>query len=577
MKKLTGLGCLLAAMSLMACGSSPPPEPVPPPAPQPVAQTATHAAAAPPVQSDALTRWGEGAILFDDLGGFSRKVTTSSPEAQKYFDQGMRLLYAFNHDESTRSFVKAGQIDPGCGMCWWGASLALGPNYNMPMMPDRAQAAWQARNLALQNASKGTPVEQGLIGALAKRYKGPEPLDPPQMQPFLEAYAAAMQDVAKRFPGDLDVQTMYAESKMMLHPWKLWGADGKPAPGTEEIVATLEAVLAKDPNHPGANHYYIHAVEASPHPEKAVPSAERVANMMKGAGHLVHMPAHVYQRVGRYDDAVEANRQAIVADKSYMGKIRPLGYYGMYTAHNRLFLAYSAAMEGRRSETLDAARNAGESLPPEVLGMMPGLDWYLSPKYTALVRFGMWDEMLNTPAPEAKYTLLTGMWLYAHAVANGEKKKTADAEGDVAKLRKLIDGLPADIQAGTNDAKLVMAVALRMSEASVAKARGNAAEEIRLLTEAVAKEDTLAYDEPADWFFPARHVLGAALLKNGKAAQAEVVYREDLRRNPKNGWALFGLSQALRAQKKTKEATETQQAFQKAWQRADTKPTSSAF
>ncbi|HWL88088.1 MAG TPA: hypothetical protein VNO21_19935 [Polyangiaceae bacterium] len=562
----------LAGISLIACGGSPTPAPTSPPA-QPVVSAAHSLDGDHP----AAMHLAEGAVLFDNLGSYSRKVTTASPEAQKYFDQGLRLLYAFNHDEAARSFAKGGQIDPSCAMCWWGASLTLGPNYNVPMMPERARAAWEACDLALKNAPKASPVERALIGALAKRYQGPEPLDPPHMQPYQEAYTAAMKDVAKMFPNDLDVQTLYAEAKMTIHPWKLWTADGKPAPGTEEIVATLEAVIAKDANHPGANHYYIHAVEASPHPEKAIPSAERVGPMMKGAGHLVHMPSHIYQRVGRYEEAADANREAIRADQGYAERVQAPGYYGMYLAHNRSFLAYSAAMEGRKAETLDAARKVNESLPAAFLDAMPGMDFYVSPRYTAMVRFGMWDELVAEPAPPTKYVLLTAMWLHARALAEAEKGKIAEAESDLARLRKLHDETPADLQAGLNDARALVALAIRVVEASVAKAHGKSAERIRLLTEAVAMEDALAYDEPADWFFPIRHVLGAALLSAGKAAEAETVYREDLRRNPNNGWSLFGLAKALRAQNRTKEADDVDRQFQKAWQRADVKLAASAF
>jgi tetratricopeptide (TPR) repeat protein len=269
---------------------------------------------APPNPS--LRSWAEGAQWFGGLGDLHRAVTTSSKEAQAYFDQGLRLNFGFNHDEAARSFARAAELDPDCASCFWGVALTLGPNYNVPMLPERAAVAWEALTRARQRAERATPVEQALIAALARRYPGPQPLPPPAMQLFSEAYAAAMREVAAQFPGDLDVQVLFAEAAMNVNPWKLWSLDGKAAPGTDEIVRTLEGVLAKNPLHAGANHYYIHTVEASPHPERALASAERLAKLMPGAGHVVHMPAHVYQRVGRYHDASDTNRAALAADRA---------------------------------------------------------------------------------------------------------------------------------------------------------------------------------------------------------------------------------------------------------------------
>ncbi len=302
-----------------------------------------------------MAEWADGAQLFDGLGGFHRTVTTSSKEAQNYFDQGMRLLWAFNHDESSRSFAKAAQLDPGCAMCFWGVALTVGPNYNLPMMAEpRAKVAWEALQQAKANASHATPVEQALIGALAARYPDARPLDPSNEGPVLAAYAQAMQSAARNFPDDSDVQTLTAEALMNINAWKLWALDGTPTAGTEAIVALLEGVLAKDPQHPGANHYYIHAIEASPHPERAVAAAERLPGMMPAAGHLEHMPAHIMQRVGRYADAAAANRKGADADLGYFSKTKPPDYYVMYTAHNYQFLAFSTAMQGRKADTLDA-------------------------------------------------------------------------------------------------------------------------------------------------------------------------------------------------------------------------------
>src|SRR5215213_4922017 len=302
---------------------------------------AQHDAHGPPPRAS-VSDWARGAQLFDGLGTFHRKVT-ASPEAQAYFDQGMRFVWAFNHDEATRSFAKAAELDPKCASCFWGVALTLGPNYNMPLMAEpRARAGSEALGKAQANAAAATPVEQALIAALARRFDGPKALDPSNSAPLLAAYVTAMEDVARRFPDDLDVQTMLAEGLMNTNPWKLWTADGKPGLGTPAILAALQKVLAKDPKHPGANHYWIHAVEASLDPARAVPSADALVGMMPAAGHLEHMPAHIFQRVGRYEEAADANRKGAAADVAYLGLTAPPDYYPMYLIHNYQFLAWSA-------------------------------------------------------------------------------------------------------------------------------------------------------------------------------------------------------------------------------------------
>ena len=547
----------------------------PPPAAPQVAAVCAPAAQAGAVPQT-LAQWAQGAQMFDGLGGFHRKVSTSSEEAQKYFDQGMRYLWAFNHDESTRSFAKAAQLDPQCAMCLWGAALTVGPNYNVPVMAEpRAKVARAAVEQAQKLAAQGMPVEQALVAALAQRYPDAKPLDPSNEGPVLTAYAAAMKQVAQKFPDDLDVQTLYAESMMNINAWKLWTLDGKPAAGTEEIIVTLEKVLAKDPQHPGANHYYVHAIEASAHPERAVAAAERLRGMMPAAGHLQHMPAHILQRVGRYEDAAQANREGAAADVAYFAKTKPLDYYAMYLGHNYQFLAFSAAMEGRKAETLDATAKSRETIPDEMLLAIPGYDWFLAQRYAAMVRFGLWDEMLAEPAPNAKLPGLTGGYLYGRAVAFAAKGKLDDARAAVAQLERLAQATPADYGAGFNSARDMFAIAALVAKARIADAENKPGDALALLREAVAKEDMTAYDEPADWFFPVRHVLGATLLKAGNAKDAEVVYREDLKRHPDNGWALYGLAQALKAQKKSAVAAERQ--FQTAWGRSDVTLTASAF
>ena len=513
--------------------------------------------------------------MFGGLGDFHRPVSTNSPAAQAYFDQGMRFLWAFNHDEATRSFAKAAQLDPQCAMCYWGVALTVGPNYNLPMMAEpRAAVAWEALQQAQRHAGGTTPVEQALIAALAQRYQGPGPLDPSNEGPVLIAYAQSMKTVAERFPTDFDVQTLTAEAMMNIHAWKLWTLDGAPAPGTDAIVALLESVLAKDPRHPGANHYYIHAVEASPDPGKAVPAAERLPGMLPAAGHLEHMPAHIMQRVGRYEDAAKANRQGVAADLAYFAMTKPFDYYVMYTAHNYQFLAFSAAMEGRRAETIEAARQSRALVSDDMLLTMPGTDWYVAELYAALVRFGMWDEVLAEPAPNPKLTGLTGAYLYAAAAALAAKGRVDDAKARVAELEKVstLDG-----DAGLNRVKDVLVVAVLNAKARIGLAENKGDEAVGLLREAVAKEDRLAYSEPADWFFPTRHLLGAVLIEAGQAKDAEVVYRDDLGRHPNNGWALYGLAQSLKLQGRRADAVEAQQQFDKAWKNADITLSASAF
>ena len=521
---------------------------------------------------DSVAGWARGAQLFAGLGDFHRAISSSSAEAQQYFDQGMRLLWAFNHDESTRSFAKAAELEPGCAACYWGVALTVGPNYNVPSVTAvRAAVAWEALQEAQRRAATASAVEQALIGALAARYPGPQALAGEELSGALGAYAAAMRTVAARFPEDDDVQTLCAEAQMNVHAWKLWRPDGQPVPGTLEIKSRLEAVLRRDPGHPGANHYYIHVMEASSHPQAALASAERLRGLMPAAGHLEHMPAHIMQRVGRYEDAAEANRKGVAADEAYLGLAAAPDYYAMYLAHNYAFLAYAAAMEGRKAETLAAVQGVQRATPLEVELAMGSSGWNLTQQYAALVRFGLWDEMIALRSPDARAPGLVGGYLYARGVALAARGRIAEAQEALNALRTLGAQTPREYLAR------VLQVAEPVVAARMAATEGRSDSAVELLTQAVAAEDRLDYNEPADWFFPVRHLLGAQLLIAGKPLAAERVYREDLRRNPANGWALYGLAAALRAQHRAHAAARVMDEFAASWHHADVRLVASAF
>jgi tetratricopeptide (TPR) repeat protein len=531
------------------------------------------AAAAPSVSQahaspDSVAGWAEGAQLFAGLGSFHRQVTTSVPLAQDYFDQGMRLLWAFNQDEAARSFAYAARLDPACASCFWGLALVLGPNYNYRSMDAvRARVAAEALERARADAPAVTAVEQALIAALAARLPGTA-LTADNMAPVLRAYAEAMHKVALDYPDDLDVQTLYAESLITIDPWHVWSADGKPEERTVEAEQSLESVLRRDPNHPGANHYYIHVMEESPRPQAALASAERLRGMMPAAGHMEHMPAHIFLRVGRYEDAAASNRAGIAADLEYLRLAKPPDYYPMYLRHNYEFLAYAAAMEGRKAETLEAVQGYRG-----VMSEMHGAAGDEPRQYEALVRFGLWDELIAQLPPSAQTPGANAGYLFGRGVALAARGRLEEARATLAQLEELA----ADLPAGKERQRGTLAVAVPIVAARIAATEYRADDAVRLLSEAVAAEDRLPYQEPAQWFFPARHLLGAQLLVSGRPAEAEQVYREDLRRNPRNGWALFGLAAALRAQHKTAAAAAVDRTFRDAWQQADVRLLTSAF
>ncbi len=515
--------------------------------------------------------------LFSDLGHHHRAISTRSVAAQRYFDQGLRLVYGFNHDEAQRDFEEAARLDPDCAICWWGAALTLGPNINLPALPDRARAAWDFEQKALAKVSKASAVEQDLIRALARRYANPAHADAPAQKALDTAYAEAMRAVARRHPQDDDVQTLFAESMMDLRPWDLWGPDGAPYPGTLEIVATLERVLARNPRHPGANHYYVHAVEASPHPEKALAAAGRLEKAMPGAGHIVHMPSHVYARVGRYGEASEANRRAITVDRKYVAAAKPEGFYAMYLAHNYQFLWSTTMMEGRSAESIRAARDTVAAVPPAMLKEMPGIDVTLSYPQSALLRFGKWEEALAEPAPPEDFPFAGALWHYARGVALAKLGRTAEAEAEKERVDAILGKIPADAVEGQNQSSALLTVASRTLSGQILARSGKSDEAIRSFRQAVAAQDGLHYDEPPDWYYPVRHSLGAILLSLRRGAEAEAVFREDLKRNPDNGWSLKGLAASLALEGKKEEAARAEKQFRQAWTSADVAITSSEF
>jgi tetratricopeptide (TPR) repeat protein len=504
--------------------------------------------------------------LYDNLGDFHRKVT-AAPIAQRYFDQGLRLYYAFNHAEAIRAFAEGARRDPGCAMCWWGVALSHGPNINAPMDTAAVAPAWAALKKAQRVAGRGKQVERALIAALAKRYAADPAADRARLD---SAYARAMAAVARDYPTDDDAQTLASESMMDLRPWNYWERDGSPQPGTADMVARLERVMARSPNHPGACHLYIHAVEAVT-PEKAVPCAERLAALMPGAGHLVHMPGHIYIRVGRYADAIEANEHAVHADESYIGQERPpLGIYtGAYYPHNYHFMAFAAQLAGRSAKAIEAARIVSERIPIEVAKQVPFAQPIVVFHQLELQTFGRWEELLALPLPRPDLRFALALAHFTRGMAFAATGREGDAQTALDTVKAITKELPADdTRTSTEIGALVLA-------AELAARAGRTDEALQSLEAARELEDGMLYQEPPFWHQPVRHHLGALLLKAGRAADAEQRYREDLKRFPENVWALAGLAASLKAQGKTVEAAEVETRLGRAG--ADVKLVASRF
>ena len=512
--------------------------------------------------------------LLGNLGTYHRAIKTASPEAQQFFDEGLALLYGFNHEESFKSFERAAALDPSSPMPHWGMSLALGTNINDVAPADRIKQGYAHLAEAERRKTGGSDVEQGLVDALAKRYvdtpKNMSPQDFTAAQAAREqAYSDAMGELAKKFPADNDVATLYAESLMNLRPWRLYTKEGTPEPGTDAIVAALEGVMQRDPQHPGANHYYIHAVEASKTPERATTAAGRLETLVPGAGHLVHMPAHIYIRTGQYAKSAKSNADAAAVDEKYFKATGANGFYAaMYYGHNLQFESAAAMYAGNFAQARDAARRTVKLADP-IADQMAMIEPFAAQELTVLVRFGQWAPILEVKAPAPTRTIQTALYHFARGAAFAGTGKVAEAEAALKTLKAAAANIPRDAMVGAaNSAVDVIFVAVNDLTARVAEAKGDVPAAIKAFTEAVAAEDHLGYNEPPDWLIPERERLGALLIKAGKFAEAETVFRADLARNVGNPRSLFGLARSLEGQKKYA-AKETRAAFDKAWAGAD--------
>ncbi|MBZ5678635.1 MAG: hypothetical protein LAO24_00870 [Acidobacteriia bacterium] len=516
-------------------------------------------------QEHAMHSQGRPVTLVTGLGDLHHPVSTKNTQAQQFFDQGLRFIYAFNHDEAARSFQHAAELDPKLAMAYWGVAEAVGPNYNDPADPDRYKKAHEAAQKAVDLSAGASPSEQAYIAAMAKRF----PADPnSDLKKAAESYHDAMRQVVSQFPDDLDAATLFAESGMNLHPWGLWHPDGKPEAGTEEIVATLESVLKRDPNHLGAIHYYIHAVEASPTPERALAGANKLASLAPAAGHIVHMPAHVYIRTGDYEAAVKTNQQAAAVDRAYIKATGVQGIYPMmYYSHNLHFIAMCGAMNGSYAEARKNADLLVANVGPHVKDMPP-LEGFMTMPVAVEVRFHHWDELLKMPAPDPAMKTATVFWHFGQGMALAGTGKLNEAQAEYKIVSDAEAATPPDVIFAmpiNNKAKDIMKIAKDVLGAQIAVAQKDNAGAIVMLREAVAIQDTLKYGEPPDWFFPVRESLGAALLMTGDAVGAEKVFRADLDRNPRNPRSLFGLHQALVQQKRDYDAGFIQKQFDASW------------
>ena len=513
--------------------------------------------------------------LFEDLGSHRRPITTDSELAQRYFDQGLNLSYAFNHDTAVSSFEEAARLDPDCAICFWGMALALGPNINAPMGPEAGIRAHAAAQRAQALAPAAREVERDLIAAVALRYSA----DPEADRASLDRiYAEAMREVQRRHPDDLDVATLTAEALMDLSPWDYWTGDAEPRAQTPQVLALLEGVMERDPQHPGANHYYIHAVEEF-FPERAVPAAERLVGIAPDAGHLVHMPSHIFWRVGRYEEALEINQRAAAADEAFFGWCRAAGLYRIvYYPHNIHFLWAAAVAEGRSDLALSSARNLASKVPDSMIEEFAGAEeWRAIPLFT-MARFGHWDAIRGEPQPAPAHRYTTGAWHYARGLASVRQARLDEAATELAALQAIAESEAlASLDFVGEPAADYLRIGAHHLAGELAAARGEVDAAVAELEQAVRIQDAQIYTEPPRWYFPLRQALGAVLLDAGRAEQAEAVYRLDLAQHPRNGWSLYGLARSLREQGRDPEAAAIETGFTNAWERADIKLAASRF
>lgn len=513
---------------------------------------------------------------FGGQGARHFPITTASADAQRWFDQGLTLCYGFNHAEAILSFRKAAAADPDCAMAWWGVAYAWGPHINNPEMNEEAiEQSHAAMTTAMQKLPNTSPLERMLIEALHHRYAWPSP---PDRTPLNQAYAAVMREVWRTNPDNADVGALFAESMMNLRPWDLWTPDGQMQPGTDEITETLAKVLTLEPKHPAALHFTIHTWEASPTPEKALPAADILRDLVPWAGHLVHMPGHIDIRLGRYAEAATANQKAIAVDLAYVEKAGRGGFYTIYRAHNYHFLAYAAMFEGRREVALTAARDMAREVPLEVVRAFPDLlDGFHAVPYHVMVRFGMWKEMLDEPRPPADLPVMQAMWRYGRTMALSSLGRVEEGEREFSAFRDACGQVPESRTMGNNPTLAILDIGLSLAEGELEYRRGGHERAFELMRDAASRDDALRYDEPWGWMQPVRHALGALLLEQGQVAEAEKVYRADLSRHPGNGWALTGLAECLDRDGRRAEAEQVRAQFAKAWQRADTPVAASCF
>ena len=513
---------------------------------------------------------GPGGVLaprLQKLGNHQFPVSTKNKQAQLFMNQGLNLSYAFNHAEAARAFREAARQDPNLAMAYWGQALVLGPNINAPMDPHAEGPALQALKKAIELKPKASPREQAYIDALSERYSG----NAADRHARDQAYAAAMYKLQQKFPDDLDAATLYAESMMDLRPWGYWTRDGQPYQGMDEVVSLIEKVIAKNPLHPGALHLYIHLLEATDNVGKAEGAADRLQTLMPAAGHMVHMPAHIYQRVGRYNDAVRSNELAIAADEDYISQCQAQGLYPMgYYPHNIHFLWFAATANGESKIAIDSARKAASKVPDEALQQVPLMAIFRVVPYYALTRFGKWDDMLKEPEPPAFSPYARGVWHYARGIAFVRKGQLDEANQELAKVKELLTDKALDQPLfSPNTGHSVLSIAPEVLSGEIDAANKNYDSAIAHLERAVRLEDALVYTEPAEWHYPPRQALAAVLLQAGRAPEAETVYWADLKKNRNNGWSLYGLMKALQAQGKTADASLVEARFKKAWERSD--------